>query len=93
MTTYVCGAIFGPDGSLVHVEPSAFDLSDFAFAENDTWASLFEGDYPASSVKGLRERGFRFALVTVTEQTPSVPAPPPPGTRFDEEGVPMETGK
>jgi len=87
MTTHTCGAIFGPDGRVEHV-------AAFGIDEEQTWAVYFGWpDHIGDRVDRLKQLGYRFALVTVTEQTPSVPAPPPPGTRFDEEGVPMETGK
>jgi len=83
MTTHTCGAIFGPDGRPEIVtgwgdESSAWGI--FLGWPDDLPRAILEADLS----------GYRFALVTVTEQTPSVPAPPPPGTRFDEEGVPME---
>jgi hypothetical protein len=81
MTTHTCGAIFGPDGRLkcIVLEPD----------ETDAWRQYFRWPAIADSlIARTKEAGHRFSLVTVTEQSAS-PAPPPPGTRFDEEGVPI----
>ena len=73
-----CGAIFGPDG----------DIRIIATSEEDAWNHLL-GRPTMAEIKLYKSAGYRFALVTVTEQSTG-PSPPPPGTRFDEEGVPME---
>jgi len=62
MTTHTCGAIFGPDGELLHVEilPPDVNLKE--------WAEVW--------VKAFKPTGYRFALVTVTEQDVSHDHPP-----------------
>jgi len=68
MTTYVCGAIFGPGGGLLHIATTT--------QEREVWV-WFIGwplTHVEESIEALKARGYRYATVTVTEQAP-LPAP------------------
>ena len=61
MTTFVCGAIFGPDGRLERIGME----DDYARLWSD-----FLGYWPGhADIRSWETKGYRFALVTVTEQS------------------------